>query len=298
MTQLCKNVRISEKYKSHIYGGELLKNFYIKVAVLVCLVPIITSCESFSPIILGKPTDSSEINKWSPPTEKEFFQRRKKQKILDDLEKNLEERFLLQENLDDEERALLASLRITKKQLSSIEPAVQKKIDNFKSYFKEIQTQLANLEKMGTDINTGISEYKESLIPKVSKSDHYVSAIRWFRKGNYPKSVDEFNKMLKQNPPSFILDNIYFGIGTAFYKMEKWDSAIKFYNKVISDYPMGNKWPVSHIMLGLIYNRRDETSRALYILESSLQKHLPDSTRKIIERLLKSTKNQEADIKG
>ena len=137
LTQLCKNVRISEKYKSHIYGGELLKNFYIKVAVLVCLVPIITSCESFSPIILGKPTDSSEINKWSPPTEKEFFQRRKKQKILDDLEKNLEERFLLQENLDDEERALLASLRITKKQLSSIEPAVQKKIDNFKSYFKE-----------------------------------------------------------------------------------------------------------------------------------------------------------------
>ncbi len=260
------------------------------------MIPIMLSCESPSTITLGGHTNPNEIHSWSPPSPQELAIRRERQRVLDDLEREIQKRFLFQEDVKEEERALLASLGITKAQIASLEPAVQKQVESFKKDFKEIQTELAKLETSGKEINTGIAIYKKSLIPTKKTTDYYITAIRWFQKGDYPKSIAAFKKMLTQDPPRFLKDNIYFGLGTAFYKMKKWDSALKHFKTVIKDYPMGNKWPVSHLMLALIYNKRNENSRALYALESALERHLSQPTRKLIERLLKSIQEEGTDV--
>ena len=154
--------------------------------------------------------------------------------------------------------------------------------------FKEIQVRLANLNSSQKELVEGLGKYKISLIPKKVTAGSYVNAVRLFQLGKYEKSVLAFSAMLKQNPPSFLKDNIHFGLANALYKQKKWKAAEKHFNIIVEEYPFGNKWPASYVMLGLLYSKRDEISKALYILDKAQTKFLSDDMREMIQRLRNS----------
>ena len=158
-------------------------HLFVTLGIFIGMIPIMVACGSLSTIATGGHTNPNEIHSWSPPSPEELTERRERQKDLDDLEWEVQRRFLFHEDVKEEEQALLAFLRITKAQIASLEPDVQKQIEGFKKDFKEIQTELAKLETSGKDINTGIADYKKSLIPIKRTTDHYIAAIIWFQKG-------------------------------------------------------------------------------------------------------------------
>ena len=260
--------------------------------------PLITSCGTWISVTAGKATPETEMFRWTPPTQQELAYRRERQRELDAIEADIRARYLFQESLISEETVLLASLRVTGAQIASLEPEVQKKIDELKQIIKQIQIKLKDTKTRNIKLSEKVEAYKKSLIPKRLTADNYVKAINFFQMGEYRNSVSAFKAMLKDNPPKFLRDNIYFGLANAFYKMEKWKSAEKYFNLVVKEYPLGNKWPASYLMLALIHNSRNEKSKALYILDKALKKRLSDSMSKLIKDLRNSIQRKFGDVKS
>ena len=249
---------------------------------------LMTSCGSWYPVVTGQPTPETEMDRWSPPSEQELAYRQERQAQIDAMEADIQARYLFQESLKEEETALLNSLRVTKARIVELEPEIQKQINDLRKTFLQIQAQLTSLKASRKELAQEVAKYKDSLIPKKLTADNYVKAIRLFQLGEYKKSVSAFEAMLRENPPRFLEDNIHFGLANAYYKMKKWESSEKHFNTVVEEYPFGNKWPASYLMLSLIHNNRNEKSKALFILDKALKKYLPDKTRQMIETLRKS----------
>ena len=269
---------------------------FIKIFYPLVIFLLVNSCSSFGKAVVGKSTPETEMHRWLPPTDQEIAGRLEQQTIIDEMEAEIQVRYLYQERLLEEETALLGSLDKTRSQIQKLDPFYQKQINKLRKFVKEIQDQLAKVKVSRKELLQSMIRYKDSLIPKKLTADNYVRAIRLFQLGEYKISILAFKSMLKQNPPRFLIDNIHFGLGNAYYKMEKWDSAVKHFKIVVNKYPLGNKWPASHFMLGLIYGKREQKSKALYILTKALKMHLPNETRKLIESLLQSIQAEAEDV--
>ena len=97
------------------------------------------------------------------------------------------------------------------------------------------------------------------------------------------------------DPPRFLLDNIYFGIGSAYYKLNKLDDAAKHFKLITEKYSTGDKWPGSYVMLGLIYNSLNQNSKAIYLIENALEKNIQEGPRQLLQHLLIIIQEDEQD---
>ena len=263
-----------------------------KILISLFFSSVLVSCSPWFSIMTGQPTPKTEMDRWNPPSEQELSYRREKQLQIDAMEAEIQARFLFNEKIEEEKAALLASLRLTKAKTNELEPSVQKKFADLKEIFGEIEVSLEKIKLSKKELLKGLAKYKDSLIPKKMTARNYVKAIRLFQLGNYKKSIFAFNAMLKDDPPRFLRDNIYFGLANAFYKQKKWKEAERYFKIIVDKYPFGNKWPASYLMLGLLYSKLNERSKALYILDKAQKKYLPDRMLKLIQKLRNSIQKE------
>ena len=94
------------------------------------------------------------------------------------------------------------------------------------------------------------------------------------------------------NQPRSLEDNIQFGIGSAYYKLKQYPAAINYLDSVIKKYPGQDKWLVAHVLLGMIYGIDGQKSKSMYILEKALKSNPPDNIRKILDRLITITQEE------
>ena len=112
-------------------------NLRLQIIAILTFSSVLNGCESIG-IITGIPTDPAEMHAWYPPTEEELAQRRESQKWLDNLEYEIQQRYLFHGSIQEEEEALLKSLHITEDKIRSLDPPVQKKIEEFKKLLATI----------------------------------------------------------------------------------------------------------------------------------------------------------------
>ena len=60
------------------------------------------------------------------------------------------------------------------------------------------------------------------------------------------------------NPPYFVIDNILFGLGLSYFKMNKFSEAMGALTRVIEEHPRSDKWFMAHVVLGLAHERNAE----------------------------------------
>ena len=256
---------------------------------LIFLGIYLTGCGGYLP---SAPTNwsanPSEKFVWIPPDEVALAERRETQQDLDNLANEIERLFINQASLEELEDSMEESIRETNSNIKSTE----------KKYSDQIQKEIDRNKRMESDLREARAEFdkeKEKIRrlsvvkpPIIFSTADYNSAMRAFSQGNYSKSLKIFNKLGKQNPPMFLQDNIHFGMGSSYYRMKKYPSARKHFQKIIDDYPMGDKRFNSYVMLGIIDNMQGEKSRALYLLNEALDKNPPERMKPLINHLISS----------
>ncbi len=116
----------------------------------------------------------------------------------------------------------------------------------------------------------------------------YQSAKKAFDREDYDIARKQFQELLDSNPTSQQADNAQFWIGESYYREKWYEKAILEYQKVIENYPKGNKVAASLLKQGFaFYNLGDEANSRL-ILEELIGKYPNSNEAKIAAEKLKS----------
>lgn len=125
---------------------------------------------------------------------------------------------------------------------------------------------------------------------KPTEKDIYQSAKAAFDKGDIDGARQGFQDFLGKYPKSGNADNAQFWIGETYYREKWYEKAILEYQKVIENYPKGNKIQASLLKQGLaFFNLGDKTNSRL-ILRELVSKYPKSNEAKIAKRKLKETK--------
>jgi tol-pal system protein YbgF len=109
--------------------------------------------------------------------------------------------------------------------------------------------------------------------PPASDQTLYQEAKKAFDEGKMEAARKGFEKLIASYPKSQQADNAQFWIGETYY-IEKWyEKAILEYQKVIENYPSGNKIPAALLKQGLSFLNIGETNNARLLLKELVAKY-------------------------
>lgn len=139
-------------------------------------------------------------------------------------------------------------------------------------------------KKPGTEKGTAVPNKKKTL----SEAELYAAAKTAFDKGQFESAREKFQQLLKKFPKSENSDNAQFWIGEIYFREKWYEKAIMEYQKVIENYPDGNKVPASLLKQGLSFFNLDEKANARLILQEMINKYPASNEAKIAKDKLKT----------
>lgn len=179
--------------------------------------------------------------------------------------------------------------------LEETEYMVGQRMNTSEELGRELQVRLdamaLSLEKMETKVNY-IEQYlnlepERAQVPlpsstavaetkKLSDADLYTSSKQAFDQGDFEAARKGFHKIITDFPTSQHADNAQFWIGEIYYREKWYEKAILEYQKVIENYPKGNKVPASLLKQGFAFLSLGDKANARLIL-NELAKKYPDT---------------------
>lgn len=107
---------------------------------------------------------------------------------------------------------------------------------------------------------------KDDLNEKSEGESLYAAAYETFKEGKYEKARAEFENYLKLHPRTASSGNAQFWIGECYYHEQQFEKAILEYEKVVTNFPEGNKVPYALLKQGLAFQQLgDMTSAKLFL---------------------------------
>ena len=168
--------------------------------------------------------------------------------------------------------------------------------DNLSQYDNRIARieEYLDMETVRASPAAAPSQPKEPLakVDRLAGTEHemYSKAKQAFDAGNLDAARDGFQDMLKRYPQSNNADNAQFWIGEIYYQ-EKWfEKAIVEYQKVIENYPKGNKVKSALLKQGYSFLNIGDKSNARIILKELIKKYPDSSEAQIANRKLSQIK--------
>ena len=168
--------------------------------------------------------------------------------------------------------------------------------DNLSQYDNRITRieEYLDMESVRVSPAAAPSQPKEpsAKVDRLAGTEHemYSKAKQAFDAGNLDAARDGFQDMLKRYPQSNNADNAQFWIGEIYYQ-EKWfEKAIVEYQKVIENYPKGNKVKSALLKQGYAFLNIGDKSNARIILKELIKKYPDSSEAQIANRKLSQIK--------
>ena len=121
----------------------------------------------------------------------------------------------------------------------------------------------------------------------VSEEEIYRSAKQAFDQGDSEAARRGFQEFIKRYPKSKNADNAQFWIGEIYYREKWYEKSILEYQKVIENYPRGNKVPASLLKQGLAFFNIGDKANARLILKELVKKFPKSNEAKIAQQKLK-----------
>jgi len=118
---------------------------------------------------------------------------------------------------------------------------------------------------------------------RTDKESLYATAYELFREAKYEKSREGFENFLKQHPDTEFSDNAQFWIGECYYFEKKYEKAIVEYDKVVKNYPEGNKVPFALLKQGLSFEKLGDKASAKLLLQQVIR-DFPNTSQSRIAR--------------
>jgi tol-pal system protein YbgF len=116
----------------------------------------------------------------------------------------------------------------------------------------------------------------------------YLEAKKTFDAGDFEAARNGFEKLIADYPKSPQADNSQFWIGETYYREKWYEKAILEYQKVIENYPSGNKIPAALLKQGLSFLNIGETNNARLVLKELVAKHPSTNEATIAKQKLES----------
>ncbi len=122
----------------------------------------------------------------------------------------------------------------------------------------------------------------------LTESVLFDAAMGYCRDGHYREAIMHFKYFLLSYPQSGLADNAQFWIGECYRAQHKLEEAIAAYQRVIDDFPGGNKVPRAMLHQGFAYLKIDDKANAKLVL-GKLADELPmteeaEIARTVLER--------------
>jgi len=220
---------------------------------------------------------------WVPKDSDDFEKQRLIQTHLDGITKEIETLFFNLEMITPIEANVRESAKGVISKIEAMKSDRNNQISNEKKRVDYLNKELTDIRTNSKEINT---EVVNMYLSPVFTRDEYINAFYYFKKGAYRKSAALFKNMLRLNPPQPLIDNLLFGLGMSYYKMNNFSKIIKPFSRIIKRYPNSDKWYMSHVMLALGHEKKGEKSQALYILEQAVKNDPPYFFRSVINKLI------------
>lgn len=143
---------------------------------------------------------------------------------------------------------------------------------------------------------SGKVDYAEATPPGLEKGktklrktpdELYTEAKQQLDSGKYESARELFLAFLKQYPKSENADNAQFWIGEIYYREKWYEKAILEYQKVIENYPKGNKIRSALLKQGFAFFNLGDKTNARLILKELVRKYPRSNEAKIARKKLK-----------
>ena len=125
---------------------------------------------------------------------------------------------------------------------------------------------------------------------ELSEDEIYRQAKQAFDQGNSDAARKKFKDLIERFPKSERADNAQFWIGEIYYREKWYEKAILEYQKVIENYPSGNKVPASLLKQGFAFLNLGDKANSRLILQELIKKYPKTNEAKIAKDKLKDLK--------
>jgi len=128
-------------------------------------------------------------------------------------------------------------------------------------------------------------------VPKeLAEDEVYRQAKQAFDQGDSDAARNKFKELIERFPKSERADNAQFWIGEIYYREKWYEKAILEYQKVIENYPKGNKVPASLLKQGFAFLNLGDKANSRLILQELIKKYPKTNEAKIAKDKLKNLK--------
>jgi tol-pal system protein YbgF len=124
---------------------------------------------------------------------------------------------------------------------------------------------------------------------EMAENELYAKAKQDFDSGELETARTGFQEFLKRYPKSAIADSAQFWVGEIFYRQKWYEKAILEYQKVIENYPKGNKVQASLLKQGFSFFNLGDKSNGKLILKELINKYPSSNEAKIAKQKLEGS---------
>jgi tetratricopeptide (TPR) repeat protein len=264
---------------------------------LILIFPIfLNSCGGYLPSAPSNwSANPNEMHRWEPPDSETLAKRREKQEHLDKLTNEIKRIFINNASLFQQGTTMYDLTRKTDEKIRRSDKVFSDQINKEIQRSNTMQSDLKETQEKIDQAEARLKKRAKVIPPVIFSSANYKAAMKAYSQDKYKISIELFNKLIKQNPPKFLKDNIHFGLGSSYYRLKKYLKAKKHFQKILDDFQMGDKRFISYVMLGIIHNLQGEKSRALYLLDEAFNNNPPERMKSLISNLIKNISEEPSN---
>jgi tol-pal system protein YbgF len=129
-----------------------------------------------------------------------------------------------------------------------------------------------------------VSSRQPAAVAAADLEDRYRQGIMLIGQNKLTEAREQFQHVFDAEPTGHLADNALFWIGETYYQAGQYADAIRYYQKVVNEYPDENKAPDAMLKLALAYVKTSDLQMARRTLEECIRKYpysAPAATAKV-----------------
>ena len=160
----------------------------------------------------------------------------------------------------------------------------QEEIMAFKSTSTETTSELKKEETTQAPQESEVTSQEEQPISFLSPQQIYNTAYSDYLKGNYELAVAGFREYIERFRESPLADNAQYWIGECYYSQQEYKHAIEEFNKLILNFPQGDKVPAAYLKKAYSLSALGEKEQSIAVLKLLIAKFPETEEAKLAEQ--------------
>jgi tol-pal system protein YbgF len=222
---------------------------------------------------------------------KEIIQFKESLTYLEEKNKALEERSARLDSLLNE---YVQTISTVQAEMSLYSDQLQQRFNNLEARMDDLGSLYSNSSRGTTAIiRPGVGDslgFDSTGVLRVDPKKLYDTAYLDLTRGNYALAISGFDQYVKYFPDTPLSDNALYWVGESHYAQAQYDRAALEFQKVLQNYPTGDKVPAALYKTGLCYLELKDKNLASQFLNRVAKDHPRSPEANLAKAKLKSEK--------